>query len=222
MLVNAERPLIKIITDIFNYVLHSRSNFTKMKNKLLLISASVLLFGQAFSQNPLNITTSTTPATNCTAPCNGTATATPTNGTPPYTYLWNVNPPQQTQTATGLCPGQWQVGVWDASTPFPNQGTVLVTIICSVTGVNTFSPDESISIFPNPAGSELNLNLESLLQGKSEVIIRNIFGQSVYKEIISVNGSLVKRIDISSFAAGVYTVEIVNGSETIRTKFIKQ
>lgn len=40
----------------------------------------------------------------CNGVCNGSATVSPTGGTPPYTYSWSNG--QNTQTATGLCGGQ--------------------------------------------------------------------------------------------------------------------
>ncbi len=43
----------------------------------------------------------------------GSATVTPTEGTPPYTYVWSTNPPQTTQTATNLTAGSYQVTVTD-------------------------------------------------------------------------------------------------------------
>jgi len=51
------------------------------------------------------------------APCNGvgSATANVTNGTPPYTYSWNTNPVQTTQTANGLVPGTYAVTVTDSA-----------------------------------------------------------------------------------------------------------
>jgi gliding motility-associated-like protein len=48
----------------------------------------------------------------CTA-CNGSATANPSGGTPPYSYSWNTVPIQATQAATGLCPGNYTVTVTD-------------------------------------------------------------------------------------------------------------
>ena len=45
--------------------------------------------------------------------CNGSATANPTGGTGPYTYLWSDG--QTTQTATGLCAGIYEVTVTDAN-----------------------------------------------------------------------------------------------------------
>jgi gliding motility-associated-like protein len=44
---------------------------------------------------------------------NGTATANPAGGIAPYTYAWNTTPPQNTQTATGLAAGVYQVVITD-------------------------------------------------------------------------------------------------------------
>ena len=46
---------------------------------------------------------------------NGSITATPMNGTAPYTYSWNTTPVQTTQTATGLVAGTYRVIVIDAT-----------------------------------------------------------------------------------------------------------
>lgn len=45
--------------------------------------------------------------------CNGSATANPTGGTAPYTYLWSDG--QTTQTASNLCAGIYQVTITDAN-----------------------------------------------------------------------------------------------------------
>lgn len=193
--------------------------------KLLLFTASLLFIGKVYAQTtPLVLTTTVTAATACTAPCNGTATVTNVaGGTPPYTYLWNVSPPQQTQTATGLCPGSWQVGVWDATTPLPNQGTTMVTITCVTTGINALSAmEENISVYPSPAQNELYLQINSMLQGKIDFTIRNIFGAVVHNESIETNGYLYKWIDISVFPDGIYSVEFMSGNEIVQKKFIKQ
>ncbi len=51
----------------------------------------------------------------CFGACNGTATANPTGGAGGYTYSWNTSPVQTTQTATGLCAGNYTVIVTDAN-----------------------------------------------------------------------------------------------------------
>ena len=45
--------------------------------------------------------------------CNGSATANPTGGTAPYTYIWSDG--QTTQTAIGLCAGIYTVTITDAN-----------------------------------------------------------------------------------------------------------
>lgn len=54
--------------------------------------------------------------TNSTCPgvCNGTAFATASWGTPPYTYSWNTNPVQNSDSATALCIGTYIVTITDS------------------------------------------------------------------------------------------------------------
>ena len=57
----------------------------------------------------------TTTGVSCNGGSNGTATATPTGGTSPYTYSWNTIPTQVGQTATGLMSGTYSVIISDAN-----------------------------------------------------------------------------------------------------------
>ncbi|MFH1321738.1 MAG: PKD domain-containing protein [Bacteroidota bacterium] len=61
----------------------------------------------------MSVTTTTTDAT--FGNCDGVATVTPSEGVPPYTYLWDSSAGSQTDsTATGLCAGTYNVTVYDA------------------------------------------------------------------------------------------------------------
>ncbi|MBL4755158.1 MAG: T9SS type A sorting domain-containing protein [Flavobacteriales bacterium] len=51
----------------------------------------------------------------CVGNCDGTVTATPVGGTPPYTFLWDDPLAQTTATANGLCLGAYIVTVTDAN-----------------------------------------------------------------------------------------------------------
>lgn len=53
------------------------------------------------------------PGVSCPGSCDGVATATPSGGGVPYTYSWNSTPVQITQSATGLCAGNYTVTVTD-------------------------------------------------------------------------------------------------------------
>ena len=188
-----------------------------MKKLLLFSSVSLLCVGQLFAQSMLTLVTSSTPATACTAPCNGTATVTSvTGGTPPYTYLWNPAG-QNTQTATGLCPGQHQVGVWDASTPLPKQGTVLVNVICTTTGINVFDNNANVSVFPNPVSDKLSIGLSNLsAEGIKEIFVFNALGEKVLNQKFSNN------LFVGNLPAGIYFLELKNENSSYRTKFIKE
>ena len=63
----------------------------------------------------------------CGSLCNGTATAAPSGGITPYTYLWNPSG-QTTQTITGLCAGNYTVAVADSA---GTNASSVVTIINS-------------------------------------------------------------------------------------------
>ena len=61
----------------------------------------------------------------CFNSCNGTAMATVTGGTLPYTYLWNDG--QTTETATGLCVGTHNVTVTDVNGCSITENNITVT-----------------------------------------------------------------------------------------------
>ncbi|MGE0635232.1 MAG: T9SS type A sorting domain-containing protein [Bacteroidia bacterium] len=83
------------------------------------------------------ITVTETPVT-CNGGTNGTATATPSGGVGPYTYAWDTDPVQTTQTATGLEVGTYTVYVTDAQ-GCNGEATVTVTQSNSITVTATYT-----------------------------------------------------------------------------------
>ena len=84
----------------------------------------------------------------CQTLCDGTALATPTGGTPGttgYTYVWTVTgpPSQTTQTATGLCAGQYTVTVTDS-------------MGCTASDTTLINPLITIQITPTLVGISCN------------------------------------------------------------------
>jgi gliding motility-associated-like protein len=63
---------------------------------------------------PISITISST-SVSCNGDCDGTALATASGGTPPYTYSWNTTPPDFNSLVGGLCSGTYTVTVTDAN-----------------------------------------------------------------------------------------------------------
>jgi gliding motility-associated-like protein len=64
---------------------------------------------------PITATAATIDDTSCPTDlaCNGEATATPDNGTAPFSFLWDDPAGQMTPTAAGLCPGTYACTVQD-------------------------------------------------------------------------------------------------------------
>lgn len=71
----------------------------------------------------------------CGNACNGSATATVTSGTAPYSYLWNDPFSQTASTASNLCPGTYNLTLTDA------QG-------CNITQQVTINSGSNIAINP--------------------------------------------------------------------------
>ena len=186
-------------------------NSTPKKTVLLFLFSALFFVGKVSAQLP-SLTVTVTNSTNCSAPCNGTASVPTITGA---TYMWNDG--QTTPTATGLCAGTYSITATLSIYSTGGTGTVWCC-----TGVANISVDDNITLYPNPAHNELYLQINSSLQGKVNFTVRNILGMAVYQEAIETNGSLYKWIDISVLPTGIYAVEFVNGTQTIQKKFIKQ
>ncbi len=96
----------------------------------------------------LNATSSSTPAT-----CGGntgTATASPSGGTPGYTYSWNSVPVQTTATATGLPAGSYTCTITDAN----GCTRTVVAVVGSTGGITaSITASSNVSCFGGNNGS---------------------------------------------------------------------
>jgi hypothetical protein len=77
---------------------------------------------------------------------------------------------------------------------------------------------ETMSIFPNPAATELRIKNAELRIEKVEIY--NAFGEKVFSK--SATGTKQVTIDVSGFSRGVYFVHLLNGKEQIVKKVAVQ
>ena len=101
-------------------------------------------------------------------------------------------------------------------------GVLTVDPKLSVTGVQK---DMDIDVYPNPmTGSELNINFKQVVNGNTEVKVMDKLGKTVHTEKLQLDGGKTAKINLTSLAAGVYMLQIVNAdqnvSETIQ--FVKK
>lgn len=138
--------------------------------------------------------------------CTGEATALPAGGTQPYSYLWNDSSAQTTQTATGLCPGNFRVYVTDANGCI----TVRNVTILNTSGIEEAETD-NILIFPNPlGGSDLFVKIPEILSRQSLMIsLFNPLGQEIRKTESS-DGDGVIRIGDFPAQQGIYMLVITD------------
>jgi len=93
----------------------------------------------------------------------------------------------------------------------------------TLTGFSLLAPADKIRIYPNPAADKLLISVGSSL-GKSttKLEIYNTLGEIMYSGSLSTLDGLSKELTISSFAKGIYYVQLKNGNACITQKFIKE
>jgi hypothetical protein len=74
---------------------------------------------------------------------------------------------------------------------------------------------ETINLYPNPASSEINLEVKDGVGARLEIY--SVMGELVYAETLE---SAHTQIDCSSFSAGLYTVTVVSDKGVISKKII--
>ena len=82
-------------------------------------------------------------------------------------------------------------------------------------GINIIGDPNSISVYPNPANSEITINAAG--QKIEKAIIYNTAGQSV----LATGSPAQNTMDVSGLADGIYFVEIKVKETTTRVKFVK-
>ncbi|HEX8516998.1 MAG TPA: CHRD domain-containing protein [Bacteroidia bacterium] len=81
--------------------------------------------------------------------------------------------------------------------------------------------DVSVNIMPNPTQNQITINTINKAIGSIEVI--TLYGQVIYKESYSKNGSgTIATIDLSNYAKGIYFIRINGTDYSVLKKIIKE
>lgn len=144
----------------------------------------------------------------------GTATASVSGGTAPYSYFWTPSG-QTAANATGLSAGMYTVEVTDAN------GCIESTQVQvgSQVGINEYSSSDIISIYPNPATEQIYIS--SLVEiDPTEIKIYSIDGQLVSK-LDFTSGNLIC-LSIDQWSRGMYHVHVKTATGAYTMPFVKQ
>ena len=77
-----------------------------------------------------------------------------------------------------------------------------------------------VSIHPNPASDQFQLNVESKVAANYQVVITNISGQVVRTMNYSNTNNILENVDVSDLAPGMYTVQVKNELGTSNRKLV--
>ena len=144
-----------------------------------------------WANSPITATQTATPS-NC---FDGTATVVPSNGTAPYSFLWNTIPAQLGETATGLAPGFYQCLITDA------EGCTRNAFVTVPAGPNYL---QTVATVSNPTCTQANGTINLGISG----------GQSPYAVLWS-NGSTVQ--NLTGVTAGSYTATVTDNLGCVLT-----
>jgi hypothetical protein len=138
---------------------------------------------------------------------NGSANVTSvTGGSSPYNYRWSTG--ATTQGITNVSGGTYTVTVTDANGC--SETATDVVAVKSSTGINSVSSEIIFSVYPNPASSQVLVQVDQL-HNSTVLNLRNILGQTLISQVIS---TAQTQLDLSALANGVYLVEIRQGEKT--------
>ncbi len=141
----------------------------------------------------------------------GSVSAIPNGGTPPYAYNWNTNPPATTATVSNLSVGTYQVTITDAN-DCSIEGSVEVDLLNSLNATPAFDLD----LVPSPARNYFTIQTPSVLTNL-EVQLFDGFGRLVQQWDGVVSG---QQLAIDQQAAGIYLVLVKYGSQRLLKKLV--
>lgn len=99
---------------------------------------------------------------------------------------------------------------------------MLIVAVNECTGIS-ITEDDALSLYPNPASDQLNIELNAEFKTLADISIYNNLGQKV-QHYSNAKGSKTQtlKIDISNLKPGVYTLRIENENQILSRLFVKR
>lgn len=144
----------------------------------------------------------------------GTATATVSGGTAPYTYTWSNGGTDS--TLTGLVEGLLTVVVTDG-----NGCTIDGFVdVADVVSTNLVDYVTDLSIYPNPARNNTVIDLELSQNADIAISVYTVTGVLVQDFGKENTSRVTETIDVSNYAEGLYLVRFVIDNQIVTKKLI--
>ncbi|MBL4657855.1 MAG: T9SS type A sorting domain-containing protein, partial [Flavobacteriales bacterium] len=146
----------------------------------------------------------------------GTATATPTGGTAPYTYLWDDPAAQATATATGLPMGPYSCSVTDANGCTDSNS---VTVSESV-GIAPIDVSMQMDVYPNPTNGLVILSIASGIPSDFNVQVQNLIGEVLMIKTYTATSSVNEKLNLGELPNGVYLIRVDSDQGTANKRIV--
>ncbi|MEM6342882.1 MAG: T9SS type A sorting domain-containing protein [Bacteroidota bacterium] len=178
---------------------------------------------------PITVAGSVSPNSGTSAAPNGTASASASGGTSPFTYDWVALSDSTTFNNApfifGLCEGDYQVTVTDDAGCTVTD-TVTVTAIgdgCSVGIEEELAAGiQTMQLLPNPNNGAFSLRLELDRPEDISIEIVNISGQVIAREDVSRVLAHDQSFQLQNVSSGIYLVKVTTSRGTATQKVVIQ
>ena len=131
-------------------------------------------------------------------------------GTPPFRIAWSNG-------QTGDSSGTLAVGTYTVQVTDSNRCKVTDTVVIKYpAGVSNISGGISFSIYPNPAKTEVTIDMQNTLDNAT-ISITDMIGETLLRRELTASSIT---LDLSPYASGVYFIEIAQGGKTAIRKLI--
>jgi PKD repeat protein len=137
-------------------------------------------------------------------------------GNPPYGFLWNTNPPQFTNVASGLSSGTYSCIVTDAT----GCSATFEFTVPSFVGLPEFKESDFI-IEPNPVVDFLHINCINPINTNLSYSLIDITGKTIITQDNISQSNQIYSINVSNLSNGIYFLELKVKSIIFKKKIIK-
>ncbi len=165
------------------------------------------------STESLIITFSETPTAAAADNGDGTATASGTGGTAPYSYEWSDG--QTTETAIDLITGTYMVTVTEEF-----GCSAVASVDVTTVAVDEIASLENIDISPNPTNGNFQINLALNTAEVVSVEVLNVVGRKVQSIAASTITNEIYNIDLNNESEGVYMVRLNIGDKVLMRRVV--
>lgn len=129
------------------------------------------------------------------------------------TVTWN---PEYLGTAYVTVAALNECGEGDASEAFE------VTVGNTVGMPDNGDMKSGISLFPNPGNGRYQLTIRATQAGSMSVKVFDLVGNVVYKELISINGTLIRTLNLENLSNGIYFLKVEGDGISMIRKVVKE